>query len=71
VTVAKRYYDRSVIRLGAPIKIFYQKTSADPVIRLVRCGDGVRTQCFMVRKLENGDQIVKVPLSAAPRVTRG
>ena len=71
VTVAKLYYDRSVIRVGAPIKVFYQKTLADPVLRLPRCGDGVRTECFTVRKLASGDQIVKVPLSADPRVTRG
>ena len=71
VTIAKIYYDRSAIRAGAPIKIFYQKASGDPVIRLPRCGDGVRTECFTVKRLGSGDQIVKVPLSGDPRVTRG
>ena len=51
-------------------KVFYQKTLAHPVRRLPRCGDGVRTECFTV-KLASGDHIVKVPLSADPRVTRG
>ena len=71
VTVAKLFYDRSVVRVGAPVKIFYQKQPGDPVIRLQRCGDGVRTECFTLNKLRSGDQIVRVPLSADPRVTRG
>jgi hypothetical protein len=69
--VAKLLYDRSVIRFGHPVKILYQKNAGGPVLRLPRCGYGVRTECFTLRRLTSGDQIVRVPLSSDPRVTRG
>jgi hypothetical protein len=71
VTVAQLYYDSSVIVAGERIRIFYQKTEASPVLRLVRCDDGVRTECFRLKKLDSGDQIVKVPLKDDPRIVRG
>lgn len=72
VAIARLYYDRSVIKPWAPIKIYYQKAFGSPVRLLPVCGFlGIRTECFTVKVLKSGDQIVKVPLSADPRVTRG
>lgn len=71
VTVAKLFYDRTLVRQADGVRIFYQKASDDPVIRLSRCDDGRRTECFRVKKLASGDQIVRVPLKDDPRITRG
>ncbi|MGZ8583306.1 MAG: hypothetical protein ACXWXG_08270 [Actinomycetota bacterium] len=71
VTVAKLFYDKSVLVGVDGFKIFYQKTDSSPVIRLPRCGDGVKTECFQSKRRSNGDEIVRVRLSNDPRVTRG
>jgi hypothetical protein len=72
VTIAKLFYDRSSVRYVPDFVILYQKNADSPVLRLRRCKAGVRTtECFRTTKLESGDQIVRVPLSHDPRVTRG
>ncbi|HWC70577.1 MAG TPA: hypothetical protein VG993_05395 [Actinomycetota bacterium] len=71
VAVAKLFYDRSVLEGVEGFRIFYQKDFSSPVIRLPRCDDGKRTECFQTKRRSNGDQIVKVRLSDDPRVTRG
>ncbi len=71
VAVAKLFYDRSVLEGVSGFRIFYQKDFSSPVIRLPRCGHGVRTECFQSKRRENGDEIVRVRLSNDPRVTRG
>ncbi len=71
VTVGELFYDKSVIRKKAPVQIFYQKGVGDPVVKLRKCNARVRTECFQVRKLASGDQIVSVPFKFDPRVTRG
>lgn len=71
VAVAKLFYDRSVLEGVSGFRIFYQKDFSSPVIRLPRCGDAVRTECFQSKRRKNGDEIVRVRLSNDPRVTRG
>jgi hypothetical protein len=71
VAIAKLFYDKSVLVGVDGFKIFYQKTDSSPVIRLPRCGDGVKTECFQSKRRSNGDEIVRVRLSNDPRVTRG
>ncbi|MGH2631282.1 MAG: hypothetical protein ACRDHI_12115 [Actinomycetota bacterium] len=71
VAVAKLFYDRSVLEGVSGFRIFYQKDFSSPVIKLPRCGHGVRTECFQSKRRENGDEIVRVRLSNDPRVTRG
>jgi hypothetical protein len=70
VTVGKLYYDRTLARLRSGFKIFYQKQPGDPVVRLPRC-DPLETECFRVKKLASGDQVVRVAFSTDPRITRG
>ena len=71
--VARLFYDRTVLQGVDGFKIFFQKNSESPVLRLQRCKAGVRvTECFKTKKkIESGDQIVRVALSSDPRVTRG
>jgi hypothetical protein len=71
IAVAKLFYDRSVLEGVEGFRIFYQKSLSSPVIRLPRCGHGVRTECFETKRRKNGDEIVRVRLSNDPRVTRG
>jgi Divergent InlB B-repeat domain len=71
VAIARLFYDRTLFNPWAPVKMYYQKAPGHPVLKLPVCRPGVRTECFTVKKLKSGDQIVKVPLSADPRVTRG
>ena len=71
VTVAKLFYDRTLVQQADGIRIFYQKAFGGPVIRLRTCGDGRRTECYTAMKLASGDQIVKVPFKDDPRITRG
>ena len=54
---------------GSGVRIFYQKADG-PVIRLPRC-DPMNTECFRVKNLASGDQIIRVAFSGDPRVTRG
>ena len=71
VVIAKAYYDRTLVIQADGVRIFYQKIFGGPVIRLKRCDDGRRTECFTAKKLASGDQIVRVPLKDDPRFTRG
>ena len=70
VTVGTLFYDKSVIP-RTEIRIFYQKEFGGPVVRLRRCNDDRRTECFRLRRLMSGDQAVRVPFKDDPRVTRG
>ena len=70
VTVGKLYYDRTLVRLRNGFKILYQKNPGSPVVRLPRC-DPHETECFRVKNLASGDQIIRVAFSSDPRVTRG
>lgn len=70
VTVGTLFYDKSVIP-RTEIRIFYQKEFGGPVVRLRRCNDDRRTECFRLRRLNSGDQAVRVPFKDDPRVTRG
>ena len=71
VVIAKAYYDRTLVQQADGVRIFYQKAFGGPVLRLKRCGDGLKTECFTAKKLASGDQIVRVPLKNDPRFTRG
>ena len=71
VTIGELFYDKSVLPKKAPVRIFYQKTEGDPVIKLGKCNARVHTECFTVKKLASGDQIISVPFKEDPRVTRG
>ena len=70
VTIGKLYYDRTLKNQANGVRIFYQKTDTSPVLRLPRC-DPMTTECFRVRNLASGDQIIRVTFSSDPRVTRG
>ena len=70
VTIGKLYYDRTLVRLRNGVKILYQKNPGGPVVRLPRC-DPNETECFRVKNLASGDQIIRVAFSSDPRVTRG
>lgn len=70
VVVARLYYDVSVLVGVKGFRIFSQKPGG-PVVRLLRCDDGVTTECFGKDIKANGDQIVRVRLSFDPRITRG
>lgn len=71
VTVGSLFFDKSVVRGTGPAMIFYQKEFGGPVIKLKRCKGARTTECFKVKKLKSGDQIVTVPFKDDPRVTRG
>ena len=71
VVVARLFYDVSVLEGVEGFRIFYQKSPDSPVLRLQRCDDGIKTECFRTKKQSNGDQIVRVPFKDDPRVTRG
>jgi hypothetical protein len=72
VVIARLFYDKTIVQGVDGFKIFYQKDSESPVLRLQRCKAGVRiSECFKTNKKKSGDQIVRVPLSSDPRVTRG
>ncbi len=80
VTVGRLFYDATLVAQAEGVRIFYQKNIGGPVLRLRRCGDdgrrrtddgGRRTECFTLKKLRSGDQVVKVPFKDDPRVTRG
>ena len=71
MTIGELFYDKSVLPKKAPVRIFYQKTEGDPVIKLGKCNARVHTECFTVKKLASGDQIISVPFKEDPRVTRG
>lgn len=80
VVVARLYYDRSLLHGVRGFKIFGQKPDGD-VFRLPPCdrfdhgGDdrtgNRRTECFSGKKLANGDEVVRIPLSFDPKFTRG
>jgi hypothetical protein len=63
-------HDKTVIPKG-PVRIFYQKEFGGPVIKLRRCNDDRRTECFKLKKLKSGDQAVRLPFKDDPRGTRG
>ena len=71
VTLGELYFDKTVLKKKAPVRIFYQKAFGDPVIELRKCTAKIRTECFNLTKLKSGDQIVSVPFKDDPRVTRG
>jgi hypothetical protein len=71
VTVGELFYDKSVLAKKAPVRILYQKVFGGPVLRLRKCSATTQTECFRLRKLGSGDQIVIVPFQFDPRVTRG
>ena len=72
VALARLFYDKTVLQGVDGFKIFFQKDSESPVLRLQRCKAGVRvTECFKTNKKKSGDQIVRVFLNEDPRVTRG
>ena len=79
VVVASLLYDKSVLQGVQGFRIFWQKTPDGPVMRLPRCGGdddddrrtGRRTECFTGKKLANGDETVRIPLSFDPKFTRG
>lgn len=72
VALARLFYDKTVLQGVDGYKIFFQKNSESPVLRLQRCKAGVRvTECFKTNKKKSGDQIVRVFLNEDPRVTRG
>ena len=71
VTVGSLFFDKSVVRGTGPAMIFYQKEFGGPVVKLKRCKGARTTECFEVKKLKSGDQIVTVPFKDDPRVTRG
>lgn len=72
VAVARLFYDKTVLQGVDGFKIFFQKDSESPVLKLQRCKAGVRrTECFKTNKKKSGDQIVRVFLNEDPRVTRG
>lgn len=71
VTIGKLFFDKSVVRGTGSARIFYQKAFGGPVLKLRKCNDGRRTECFTLKKLKSGDQIVTVPFKDDPRVTRG
>jgi hypothetical protein len=71
VVLARLLYDESLLDGVKGFKIFWQETPGGPVLRLPRCDDGLKTECFKGKKLANGDQIVRIPLSQDPKFTRG
>jgi hypothetical protein len=71
VTIGKLFFDKSVVRGTGSPRIFYQKVFGGPVIKLRKCNDDRRTECFTLKKLKSGDQVVTVPFKDDPRVTRG
>lgn len=72
VMIAKLFYDRTIVQGVRGFKIFYQKDSSSPVIKLPRCRRVRTSECFVsARRRGTGDQIVRVKLSTDPRVTRG
>jgi hypothetical protein len=72
VAIARLFYDKTVVQGVKGFRIFYQKNPGGPVLRLQRCQAGeLITECFKTNKKKSGDQIVRVPLSSDPRVTRG
>lgn len=73
VMIGRLFYDATLVAQADGVKIFYQKNPGGPVLKLRRCADdGVRrTECFTLKKLASGDQIVKVPFKDDPRITRG
>ena len=71
VTVGTLFFDKSVVRGTGPARIFYQKEFGGPVLKLKRCKGSRTTECFKVKKLKSGDQVVTVPFKDDPRVTRG
>ena len=70
IAIGKLFYDRSVLEGVERFRIFYQKSESSPVIRLPRCGDGIRTECFIPKRRANGDEVVRVRFGTDPRVTR-
>jgi hypothetical protein len=70
VTIGKLYYDRTLVNQTRGVRIFYQKNPGAPVVRLPRCNP-LETECFRVKNLASGDQVIRVAFSSDPRVTRG
>jgi len=71
VTIGRLFFDKSVLVKKAPKRVYYQKALGEPVLQLPKCRGERRTECFRITKLSSGDQIVTVPFSTDPRVTRG
>ena len=46
VTLGELYFDKTVLKKKAPVRIFYQKAFGDPVIELRKCTAKIRTECF-------------------------
>jgi hypothetical protein len=71
VVVTKLYYDVSLLEDVEGTRMFWQKTPGGPVLRLPRCDDDQRVECFTKTTKRNGDQIIRVKLRQDPRITRG
>ena len=70
VMIGRLFYDATLVAQADGVSIFYQKNPGDPALMLRRCNDDWRTECFRIKRLASGDQIIRVPFED-DLVTRG
>ena len=68
--IRRLFYDATLVAQADGVRIFYQKNPEDPALMLRRCNDDRRTECFRIKRLASGDQIIRVPFKD-DLVTRG